>query len=359
MPADRYNNIANSTRPLMPSLASNRTAKTPIAPRLATSITPSSSTSSRRTLYDSGASTGANTTPKSVSREDLSTPVKAFISSNITPRSSSRKSRVDSRESTPSGTPSGTPTPSRPASFIDTQAAYESHAALSGLGLSNVPVKGPKSLTNGTTVSHVPSSTRVLPNSTHTAVCSDTATREDPQKFFHANSVRLQEPSQGQKKVPTFFYANGQSETKPRILSVPSPPLSSTSQGPFLHTDDVPEERKPVSSILTGSPESSLSMSSHPLSPAFRPPSPAKENILLSDRKGASQVIRSHQHRPSAVHMISGRLHTMSTTETDTVQRNTSIASATKPRRGNHAKSASLSSIDSTPRKHYHRSFSI
>ena len=62
-------------------------------------------------------------TPSAVGRTDdnkqaIDTPVKAFLSSNITPRSSSRKARVESALSTPNGTPGGTPSNSRPSSMV-------------------------------------------------------------------------------------------------------------------------------------------------------------------------------------------------------------------------------------------------
>ncbi|KAL8817929.1 MAG: hypothetical protein Q9191_008050, partial [Dirinaria sp. TL-2023a] len=58
-------------------------------------------------------------TPNGQSEEEVSTPVKAFLNSNITPRSSSRKARLNSASPTPNGTPNGTPKSARPVSMIE------------------------------------------------------------------------------------------------------------------------------------------------------------------------------------------------------------------------------------------------
>ncbi|KAI9843370.1 MAG: hypothetical protein M1838_002645 [Thelocarpon superellum] len=136
MPVDKHHNNPHAARPLMPTLsATNRAGRPHITPRIAAStnsavVTTASTTTPplhRRTHNPDPYS------PKAALKDDHPTPVKAFLSSNITPRSSSRKARGDSSSNTPVGTPDGTPTGSRPASVI----APGPHAsdAHSGLGI--------------------------------------------------------------------------------------------------------------------------------------------------------------------------------------------------------------------------------
>src|SRR6266480_4477454 len=117
MPYDKAG-TNNANRPLKPTLASNRTVKSPVTPKLAAAATP---TLSRKSTQSDLAGSASTTT----SREQFSTPVQAFLSSNVTPRSSSRKSRVESAQSTPD---SGTPTTGR------SQSANTTHGVRNGLG---------------------------------------------------------------------------------------------------------------------------------------------------------------------------------------------------------------------------------
>jgi hypothetical protein len=101
-----YEKHHGTTRPLMPTLsaaaaAAKNTNKTPLTPRVAGS-TPQSATTplSRR-----------GPRPDASQRDEVTTPISSFLSNNITPRSGSRRSRVDSTNTTPTGTPTGTPVP--------------------------------------------------------------------------------------------------------------------------------------------------------------------------------------------------------------------------------------------------------
>lgn len=171
--------------------------------------------------------------------------------------------------------------------------------------------------------------------------------------FFHASEVRPQETAPPPKKAPAFFYVNGQQDETSRSSSeaAPSPPLSSVGRSQpdskFFHADSIQETRG-ASPILpqpvSASPEPWPNMPPAQQSlPSHQPPSPTKENIHLSYRKGASQVIRPSLHRgPSALSTISGP-HA-SNVSFDSTRRRSSAASSV---RFGHSKSASLSSIDS------------
>ncbi|KAF2192312.1 hypothetical protein K469DRAFT_716831 [Zopfia rhizophila CBS 207.26] len=359
MPPDRQN--LNSGRPLKPTLATTRTAKTPITPRLAPSIASVNSSQSNRTVHsDAGSTPRVNT----ASRDDLSTPVKSFLNSNVTPRSSSRKSRVgtSSANSTPNLTPSGTPSSTRPPSTIDFPQRDQGHG-YSGLGINGLnsaqSANRPRSVVGGINNYNTTPTPRPPASNAYNYQMTDLGgARDGSPLFFHANDARTQESAPAPKKGPVFFYANGQQdESSTRSLEVPSPPLSSVgrpqSESKFLHADSISEARG-NSPILTPPP---LSASPEPWSnsnptqrpPSLRPPSPSKENIHLSYRKGASQVIRPNLHsRPSALSIISGHGHasTGQDSNQERSSRRRSSAASSAVRLG-HGKSASLSSIDS------------
>ncbi|KAE8835282.1 hypothetical protein HRS9122_07552 [Pyrenophora teres f. teres] len=311
MPIERPDR--NNPRPLKPTLASNRTAKTTaLTPRLAVAPTASSTVSSTSTRT---ARSSNGTTPRAptVANVDNVTPVKAFLSSNITPRSSSRKSRVggDSATSTPSVTPSATPNNSRPTSTIDFHkeqgAAYSAHGAIAK---AVAGAARPRS-TVGQQNTHTASAPRAPQLAgIFSQTQSDVGSRKDTSpRFFHANDARPHDPPAPPqahapaRKAPTFFYADGRQDDTPSKQSAPSPPLSvvsrshsisrSQSGGPqFFHADSVPESkgRRPILTPppIPTSPE--LLPAAEPSNEAsLRPPSPTKDFAHLSYRKGASQ----------------------------------------------------------------------
>jgi hypothetical protein len=334
---------------LKPKLASNRTAKTPLTPRLAVApAAPTSSSQVGRTVRSGNATTPrANTAVY----EDV-TPVKPFLSNNITPRSSSRKSRVGV-ESTAS-TPSSTPTTSRPTSSVD----Y--HSKEHGVGYSGLGATGNRAALGGARPRSIPGQSGAqsalsprppLANNYNSAPLDVGAAKASSSLFFHASEARPQEPppAQAQKKAPVFFYANGKQDAASRKSDVSSPPLSAMGRpqpaSQFFHADSISEAKASTTNLIA----SPISTSPEPLNPnpaqaqSFRSPSPTKEWAHLSYRKGASQVIRpSIVSRNSAMSMLSGP----NTPDVpDRSSRRSSAASYMM--RGNHGKSASLSSIDS------------
>ncbi|KAJ4286673.1 hypothetical protein N0V90_012925 [Kalmusia sp. IMI 367209] len=354
MPADRTN--TNTSRPLKPTLATTRTAKTPVAPRLAPSIASASSTpASRAPRSNVGGTPRVNT----ALQEDV-TPVKAFIHSNVTPRSSSRKSRVGvgSANSTPSGTPSGTPVSSRPVSTVDyPQKEHGVGYGHGGLGLHALgagPNKRPRSVVGGN--NHSVTSTPRPPLSNiynHVPDVGGARGASASPMFFHASDAHSHETlPQPQKKAPVFFHANGDLDASAPSPTVPSPPLSAVGRIPaenkFFHVDSL-SDTKGSPPILTPPPNSASPEPWSTLHPtesqhSLRPPSPSKENIHLSYRKGASQVIRPNLHsRPSALSILSGS-HTPDVASDAPGRRSSTASSAV---RFGHGKSASLSSIDS------------
>ncbi|KAG0645574.1 hypothetical protein D0Z07_8487 [Hyphodiscus hymeniophilus] len=273
------NNMASydkQTRPLMPTLSSSavKTAnRTPLTPRVAGSAPPPASTplSRRGTRLDNN-----GTPPVGSSREDLSTPVSAFLSNNITPRSGSRKSRVDSTNTTPTGTPIGTPAPSTEFSRI----GGESHSL--GLGILDRDIPKRHTVTFSPAVSDGGFAKSPGPSTADS-------------KFFFASEAKSAQappkPVPQTKNAPTFFYANGDSIPPPQSSSssaIGSSVGEERSQPKFFHANGTPDFKasshfpppKPSSIVSSTSRMTSPRLAGSPgtLSPPQRPVSPQKLN---------------------------------------------------------------------------------
>ncbi|EKG15349.1 hypothetical protein MPH_07400 [Macrophomina phaseolina MS6] len=293
MPAsDRSTAATSNGKTLRPTLASSRTNKAPLTPKLASapSLVPSSARSNLSV---------ASSASRSSARDDPSTP----YSSNVTPRSSSRKSRASSTQSTPAGTPD---TPSAPRlTLADT-------IPRSAPG-SNGPSR-PRSIVGG-----IDGPALAAPGGRNSRPSSEVgyAGKDTSSMFFHASEARRQEPTSNPapKKASTFFYARDQERGVAAGLK--SPPLASAEKNrppnidsKFFHANTIHNDRlsSPLHSppILSATPDPHF----HPPSQSkdgSRPVSPNKETIHLSYRKGASQIIRpnGHSRPPSAVSAFS------------------------------------------------------
>ncbi|KAF2703901.1 hypothetical protein K504DRAFT_390998 [Pleomassaria siparia CBS 279.74] len=344
MPVDRLN--ANNGRPLKPTLASTRSSKTPITPRLAPSVASASSVQSART---GRVNVGSTPRVAVAPQDNLTTPVKSFLSNNITPRSSSRKSRVSaiSPYSTP-GTPSSVASSTRPVSGTD----FGQSNPHGGQGINGWTGPGPRLAVGGNNINITPTPKPTMPGS-YNQPASEVGGTRGGAMFFHASEARPQEAAAPPpKKAPAFFYVNGQQDDSSRTSSeTPSPPLSSLgrlqSESQFFHADSIPEARG-ASPII---PQRPISASPEPWpntppplnTPTLQPPSPARENTPLSYKKGVSQAMRPNLSRgPSALSIVSGS-HA-SNGSFDPAMRRSSAASSM---RFGHSKSVSLSSIDS------------
>ncbi|GME26575.1 hypothetical protein GTA08_BOTSDO04772 [Neofusicoccum parvum] len=240
MPAsDRINTASNNGKTLRPTLASSRTNKAPLTPKLATapSLAPSSA---RSTL--SVASTASR------SSTDPATP----YSNNVTPRSSSRKSRASSTHSTPTGTPD-TPTAHR-LTLADT-------IPRSAPG-SNAPSR-PRSIVGGNDGPHT-APVLAAPGGRNSRPSSEVGYggKDSSSMFFHANEARRPEPTSnpGPKVSKTFFYANGAKDGERSVsagLKSPLLPAAEKHRPPnidskFFHANTIPNER--ISSPLHSPP---------------------------------------------------------------------------------------------------------
>ncbi|TVY80399.1 hypothetical protein LSUE1_G004400 [Lachnellula suecica] len=284
MPPYEKQNTHTNGRPLMPTLSASAKAsgRPPLTPRVAASASPAVSTPlSRRPPRPE-----SNTTP---SRDDLSTPVSSFLNSNITPRSGSRKHRVDSANSTPTGTPTGTPAPP---STSDLSRFQDGPVYSPGLGIAGMDKDAPKR----PTVSFGPAASDL--GSTRSPVQSNSG----DSKFFFASDAKPIQPQRPpiQTKTSNFFYASG--ETLP-----PQPQSSSASavgssvgddraQPKFFHANGTPDlQLSPSPHFPPPRPSSVVSTSSRITSPRLATASPG----TLSPPQRPSSPVKQHASIPS------------------------------------------------------------
>ncbi|PVH89497.1 hypothetical protein DL98DRAFT_543827 [Cadophora sp. DSE1049] len=334
-PYDKY----NASRPLMPTLsASTKTAnRMPLTPRVAGSTPSNAGTSSSRR----SARPDNSTTP--VGKEDVSTPVSTFLSHNVTPRSGSRRVRVESPNSTPTGTPNGTQVaPNDTVRGADTPPIYGS-----GLGITGIDKDVPKR----PTVSFSPSSSDLG----HANVQAQKGAGDS--KFFFASEAKTaaqpSRPPLQTKGSSNFFYANGE--------TIPNRPQSSStsavgsavgeerSQPKFFHANGTPDLQstpylpppRPSSAVSSTSRMASPRLgtpTSSTTSPPQRPSSPSKLNQYAS-----ISSIRGTPPLPSPVTPRPQTLGRGQSTNSIVSARRASIEAG---QRLSHGRSSSVSSAD-------------
>ncbi|KAK8194936.1 hypothetical protein HDK77DRAFT_154042 [Phyllosticta capitalensis] len=318
---DRFNAAGSNGRTLRPTLASSRTAKTPLTPKLAsTQSTPSLSVSSNRSALST---TSSN--PRSA--EDS-------LSANVTPRSSARRSRTGSNHSTPSGTPD---TPSGPR-------LADAPRSTPTLGYGGTPSR-PRSVVSsagmsesGPRLANPSARVRSRPN-------SEIGVSDRDSKFFHASAVRSQEPTSAPPvKKPNTFNPSGEKgrdDTRPAYMA--SPPLSalglersrpnSVVETKFFHANTIPDSKN--NSPLTSPPP----LSATP--PHFgQPSSPLKDFGHWPNGRGTP--------RPNAARRAPSEISTFSNSDVSAKPGNQRRWSGEQNGgAARHGKSPSLSSIDS------------
>lgn len=268
---------------------------------------------------------------------------------NITPRSSARVARVESATSSPAQG-GDTPSATRPKTIATTR-----NGNATGLGIANAEQSRARENSPKSLVSDNGAAARVQSPLVRSPRLMNQAPSSPPQdpdtRFFHASDApKQQEPAPKKpepKKPAAFFYADGQQEAQLKPLP-DSPVLSAISEqrstGPWIRSESVPNASKSPPILSPGL--SSLSNSSPFFAPAagqatnHRPPSPSKENIHLSYRKGASQIFGT---RP----VPSPRSTASSTDIPATIAERGGSNDPAASSLSCHHKSPSLSSIDS------------
>ncbi|KAI9808825.1 MAG: hypothetical protein M1827_007200 [Pycnora praestabilis] len=362
MPFEKNKTDNYPGRPRMPSLSTNNKAsETSLTPRLAGAST----TASISPILRRGTQNEKVATPKSTLKEDISTPIKAFLASNITPRSSSRKARRDSVLSTPNVTPTHTPTGLRPASTIDAPRLANGHTnGVSGLGIEvdeRIATRRRGSMVSESNNSNLSYSSRSTEG--YRPAYGQEAVKhpgwEISPKFFHASEVQSKLPGPEPPRRPpsptkssSFVYASGEEHQSAPTLTTARLEAANERQAQRIHTlaDYIPDDALPVKNYSR--PHAALvSLPSQQLVSHFASnrtksesvPSPPRETQLPrpSFRQTYSPVVTpsnrkasiSHSRPPSRQSSQSNRRHSLDT----------------QARRISHVKSASMGSLDTTP----------
>ena len=229
--------------------APNKTGRLPMSTGTAGSTPPPISPVLRR-----GIQTRKGSAPKASLQDGISTPVKAFLNSNITPRSASRKARVDSAHTTPSDTPNGTPKDYNPGLAVTVPLLPRLSAHIGDLrGVQNS--KGVKKRP----ASVVSEGQRSWDTRSPEGVAGGRPESPRPSSiFFHADDARpapehsktTSTKTESQNRRSCFVYANGQSlePELPLLNPCAASSIEVSIQSDSVHSDDVSDER-PDSSI--------------------------------------------------------------------------------------------------------------
>jgi hypothetical protein len=335
-----YEKNASQTRPLAPRVA---TTKSPLTPRLAAQHAARPSPAHSTTLSPRADPPQVPAVTSPTVKDGLNTPVKSLLNSNITPRSSSRKSRIEatSVHATPTSTPTQTTQDtSGRAKLCVTTSSQSTQKKLRSI------VAEP----NGGNTSQLAKAHTSAPTSTPGLASPREA---NTSSFFHASDMKSIDTLVQPKKATTFFYANGDKEERELLKSnrAPSPALSIMSsrshKSQFYHADGRPDlddvPPLPISPVTQKVPDIKASPVVSPFS--IRPPSPQKMNLHLTYRKGASQII-SPQNRSHAVPIMPPN----NTRRSESPKRQANpVTSQINHSPRSHGRAISLGSIDSSP----------
>lgn len=261
--------LLNNGKPITPKGLIRSKSGPYLAPRLSTSVRLTPSPEVRRDGRVGG-------TEFNVNRGNITTPVKSFLATNITPRSSSRKSRTDSTNSTPNGTPSSPGPDSTTVSVGELQEG----GARSEMGIRNARA--------GSVISN---NTRppISRGSQSVDVKAFAAIGAESPMFFHAsdvNSISKNTTHSGSKAGACFMYADGRRE-EPAIRPASQVGSKTVSQVGVQHKSPQPNGTIERSHVMSASPKGISPASSPKLThsivspvhnvPRHRSTSPLKE----------------------------------------------------------------------------------
>ncbi|KAI8956887.1 hypothetical protein F5Y11DRAFT_361312 [Daldinia sp. FL1419] len=233
--------------PLTPKIASKSGAQ---SPALSTTATPAS----RRQHTPGAINTNREILSNRSSYFDDSSSIPSHLSTNVTPRSGPRQTRVDSANNTPNGTPNP-----------DKSDAWDHR---SSFGLPSPRIEGDTMRRSGIFGSASPDTS---------AYGRQEVAHNLESKFFHASDAKPPRPMSSSKPVqakgPTFFYANGNT-----VENKPSYPTSSASalghsqdnlSSKFMYANGIPEMRSSPTPPVSRSSGSTVSTA--PRQPSSRP----------------------------------------------------------------------------------------
>ncbi|RYO91910.1 hypothetical protein DL766_001667 [Monosporascus sp. MC13-8B] len=340
MAPDRSTTANNGSRPPpMPCLsagAARAVNKTPLMPKIASKAPPQASLvktaapSTRRISRPTPSNSGRGTpVPHTANYDEHSASLAPPFLANVTPRSGSRQTRVNSASSTPSGTPS--------------RERFEGgdHRSSSGQTSPRLSVDHAKRPT-------VSFGSVLLDPKSHAGLGIQQSSES---KFFHASDVQHSRTPAAAKqthaKSATFVYANGY--TAEGGSNTPTHPMPTASQSQdnvsskFIYANGVPEVRpslSPAASLVPGSAASkpsrnrpSLGSQSSESHLGARPSSPAKSPAQPVQPPSRSRAYPPQRNQPP---LLSG-------SATDKLTRRKSSGAS---RLGTHSRKSSLALSD-------------
>lgn len=356
MNLEKQKRASNGVTTNSPTLAARTGKPLTIAPRL---VAASSPRLSPRVAKDGRPE--VLHTPRGIARDESA--AKAFLNSNVTPRSGLRKARVDSASSTPNRTPNGTPSNSRPTSIlVPSDKNIDENRGSNGLGFRSIAAEN----------TGAPPANRNSPTAPYGGHSPQRTMHErEPESpeispmFFHASDVQKGLPSRAvpqrnhlhtktrsvvsvggkedlgtdgswtctdspiEESHPKFFYANGVAETQPSPIHIRSPVASTASN-------------RPSPKQITFSPQSR--------GPVQRASSPLKDFEVSERKPNASSTSKPRVSltgnavpKPAAGHPPTS---SASSAASNDIARRSSLRAATVPQ-VRHTKTSSVSSLDS------------
>ena len=223
--------------------------------------------------------------------EDGATPVKAFLSANITPRSGSRKTRVEGTSSTPTATPNGTPSSSRPVSAIEKQERLAIGArTANGLGIRGGSTER-RSRAGSVVSDGVGSSvsSRAAPAARRNSRTATTKPESSPM-FFRADDVKatasakrhLEQPLSQDMRSEQDQVQDDNIQSDVSLSTAASP--DSDPRPKFFYANDAVEMKSPpltlANNITASRPQLQTIYSAHNATTPPRATSPLKEEFL-------------------------------------------------------------------------------
>ena len=282
--------------PHLSAAASRTINRTPLTPKIAVKVSSTAPPLAKRARIQTPVLSPSN---DQIPKDDVDTPVNGFLPSNITPRSGRRQYRVDSANTTPNGTPN----PEKVADVWDTSSRF-------GLGVS----------------------TLTFDRSRQTPP-ADQAPDSVESKFFYASDAKpchatpnLQQRPVSSQKAATFFYAGGETVTRPPMpspsassygSSIPSlAPLPDNTSNKFFYANGAPGsamELPPLplsnsgsmvstsSKIATGRPSTTNSTVSQAPALPIRPSSPIKAISASGIQPFKMGLLSQEPHRSATI----------------------------------------------------------
>ena len=233
-------------------------------------------------------------------KTDAVTPAKAFLGTNITPRSGSRKARVESASSTPKGTPDGSSPSTRPTSMIE------------GRDWPSGGLQPQNALGQRGGNSSRPARAQSAACESHTGY-DDAGTNADISgvrpKFFHATDAKPASATRPQSQSPLVRPKEAGFHQSASDISIEAKSFEPLNTGAeevkpkFFYADNIRESKSPSPRSMNGAfsvrPPLHTIFSSHQsptVAAVTRPPSPLKDSITPVSRKASLTKASPRRH---------------------------------------------------------------